>query len=141
MSVDLSKFPDYFKENMDALGLPAPASLYSSAVTALATIRRFKAFVTKYGKKVTVKELIKAGIVDEQLEVIELMVFSAYLGCLIGSACVALQRCAMGGTTIADIIWMATKHNINPPYLRSTLMRNRRILPQGRGEKNFVGPR
>lgn len=137
-----SDFYKYFKENMEAIGLPVPPeSLYGTAILALGTIRQYKTFIKKYGKRVTVREAFKAGLMIEQIEVVETALLSYYVGAIIGSVCVALQRCAMGGTTIADIVWRATKHDINPPYLRSTLMRNPRILPQGRGAKNFVGPR
>lgn len=51
-------------------------------------------------------------------------------------------RCAMGGTTISDILWVATHKGIHPPYLHSTLIRYPRITPKARrGVTNFSGPR
>ena len=100
-----SNFYKYFKENMEAMGLSAPASLFDSAGKALATVKTYMDFVKKFGTKVTVREAIGAGVMEEQMAVAGAVYASYYTGAVIGSICVAIQRCAMGGTTIADILW------------------------------------
>lgn len=137
-----SDFYRYFKENMDALGLPAPNSLYSSALTAYQTARKYIAFVAKFGTKVTVAEMIGAGIAEERYLVLDTMAVSYYVGAVIGSIGIATQRCAMGGTSIADVLMVATKKGIHPPYLHSVLLRNPGIVPKARrGTARFSGPR
>lgn len=137
-----SNFYKYFKENMEAIGLAAPASLFDSAGKALATAKTYMDFVKKFGTKVTVSEAIGAGVMEEQMTVAGAMYASYYVGAVIGSICVALQRSAMGGTTIADILWVANQKGVHPTYLHSTLVRYPRILPKARrGATNFSGPR
>lgn len=136
-----SPFYKYFKKNMDELGLPAPASLYESAITAIGTAKICTKLLKDFGTRVTVREAIGATVGFEKLEMIGTLGLAYYTGAVIGSICIAIQRTVTGGTTIADIIWVATKKGINPPGLRSTLVRHPRILPQGRGSKNFSGPR
>lgn len=47
----MSSFYSYFKENMEALGLPAPESLYGTAATALATLSTLNTLFEKFGRK------------------------------------------------------------------------------------------
>jgi len=58
----MSDFYKYFKENMEALGLPAPESLFGNAQLAIGTASTLVALVERLGKKVTVMELIGAGM-------------------------------------------------------------------------------
>jgi len=48
----MSDFYEYFKENMDALGLPAPSSLFGNAQLATATAATLIGLVEKFGKRV-----------------------------------------------------------------------------------------
>src|SRR5471032_2146824 len=127
-----SNFYKYFKENMDRLNLPAPYSLYGSALVAIGTAKGFMRFVKEFGTKVTVREAIGAGVAGEQLTIIETMAASYYVGAVIGSIGVALQRCAMGGTSMADVLLAVTNKGIRPPYLHSVLIRYPRIIPKPR---------
>jgi hypothetical protein len=43
----MSDFYKYFKENMDALNLPAPENLYGSVATAQASISGMLAYIDK----------------------------------------------------------------------------------------------
>ena len=54
----MSDFYKYFKENMDALNLPAPESLYGSITTAHASITGLLTYTDKFGPRVTVMEMI-----------------------------------------------------------------------------------
>jgi hypothetical protein len=60
-------FYSYFKENMETMGLPAPDSLFGKLATATATISAIVAAVEKFGRAVTLTELIGAGILSEKL--------------------------------------------------------------------------
>lgn len=47
----MPSFYDYFRENMESLGLPAPQSLFGSVSTAIATSTTTLTQVEKFGKK------------------------------------------------------------------------------------------
>ncbi|WP_295996199.1 hypothetical protein [Rugamonas sp.] len=137
-----STFYKYFKENMEATGLSAPASLFEAQGKAISTAKTYVEFIEQFGYKVTVREAIAAGIMEEKMAIAGMAYLSFYTGAVIGSIGVAPQRCAMGGTTISDILWVATRKGIHPPYLHSTLIQYPRILPKVRnGVTNFSGPR
>lgn len=85
----MSDFYKYFKENMDGLGVPAPETLFGSAQTAVANAAIFLSHIDKYGKAITVGDLIGAGTKLEQLGVIATLSASFYVGAVIGSIAVA----------------------------------------------------
>lgn len=114
-------FYSYFKENMDALGLPAPMGLYANAAAALSTASALSAFIEKFGAKVTLAELIGAGIRAEQLLVVGTMSASFYTGAVIGSIAVALGRTLSRGTTLADVLELAFKNSVQGHWLNQTL--------------------
>lgn len=117
----MSEFYKYFKENMDNLGLPAPETLFGSAQTAAANAAIFLGHIDKYGKAVTVRELIGAGTRFEQLGVFAALSASFYVGAVIGSLAVASGRSMAGGISIADVLVTANRHSLNRPWLVSTL--------------------
>jgi hypothetical protein len=57
----MSEFYRYFKENMDALGLAAPETLFANATTALATATALATQIDKFGSRVTVLEVVGAS--------------------------------------------------------------------------------
>ncbi len=63
----MSDFYKYFKENMDGLGLATPESLFSNSQLAVSTASTLLALIDKFGKKVTVAEMIGAGTTIEKL--------------------------------------------------------------------------
>jgi len=86
-------FGDCFGRNMNALGLPAPSSIFGTIGVATATIREIAKTVATYGTKVTIGEIIGAGVVEgavaaglgEVLGAIGGLTASFYLGACIGS--------------------------------------------------------
>ena len=52
----MSDFYKYFKENMGALGLTAPDSLFGTAQLAVGSAMTLVGLVEKFGKKVTPRE-------------------------------------------------------------------------------------
>lgn len=119
----MSKFYKYFKANMDSLGLPAPETLFGSAQTAVANAAIFLGHIDKYGKAVTVGDLIGAGTKLECLGVIAALSASFYVGAIVGSLAVATGRSLAGGISIADVVMTANRHGLNRPWLVSTLYR------------------
>lgn len=117
----MSEFYKYFKENMDALGLAAPEALFANATTALATATTLAVQVERYGKGVTVMEVIGAGTRLEKLAVVGACGAAYYAGAVVGSIAVALGRSLAGGTSLADVLLTARKNNLDRDWLRSCL--------------------
>ncbi len=55
----MDSFYSYFKENMNALGLPAPEGLFKTFGTAVATASTIGKLVEQFGTKVTVSRPLK----------------------------------------------------------------------------------
>jgi hypothetical protein len=116
-------FYSYFKENMNALGLPAPEGLFGTFTTAVATSSTLGKLVEQFGSKVTIRELIGAGTKLEILGVVAACSVSYYLGAVIGSIAVASGRTLSGGTSLVDVIETASRWGLNQPWLQSHLQR------------------
>ncbi len=120
----MSGFYTYFKENMESLGLPAPETLFGSLQAAVSNATIILSQIDKFGKKVTIKDLIGAGTRLEGLAVIGACSAAFYVGAIIGSIAVATGRSLAGGTSIADVIFTANKHHLYRSWLVSTLYEN-----------------
>lgn len=123
----MSDFYKYFKENMDALGLPAPESLYGNAQLALSSAGTLVGILERFGKRVTVMEMIGAGIKGEKLAMIAGMSAAYYVGAVIGSIAVATGRSLAGGMSIADVLLNAQMNQLHRPWLPSVLIRHPEI--------------
>lgn len=117
----MSDFYKYFKENMDSLGLPAPEGLFGTAQAAIANCAIFVAHIDKFGTKITVRELIKAGTRLEKLGVVAALSASFYVGAVIGSIAVAAGRSLGNGASLADALFEANRNKLHRPWLTSTL--------------------
>lgn len=113
----MSQFYKYFKENMEALHLSAPDEFFSSQEKALGAAYTITKAIDTFGPRVTVGELIGAGILSEKLCIAVSMGAAYYLGAVIGSIAVATGRSISGGVTIADVLFVANEHNLNRPWL------------------------
>lgn len=119
----MSDFYRYFKENMDGLGLPAPESLYGSLQTAVANAAVFAGHLDKFGKTITVAEMVGAGTRLEQLGVVATLSAAFYVGAVTGSIAVATGRTLSGGTSLADVLMLARRRNLYRHWLRHSLHR------------------
>lgn len=119
----MSDFYKYFQENMAALGLAAPESLFGSQQVALSTISAIIGFVDKFGTKVTVREMIGAGLRLEQLATLGAMGAAYYTGAAIGSLAVATGRTLTGGTSLGDVLFEASRRGFKRAWLTSLLHR------------------
>lgn len=117
----MSNFYKYFKENMDGMGLPAPETLFGSAQMAVGNLTIFLSQIDKFGKTVTVGQLIGAGTKLEQLSVIAALSASFYAGAVVGSIAVATGRSLAGGVSLSDVLLAANKYHVNRPWLVTTL--------------------
>jgi len=119
----MSDFYNYFKENMEGLGLPAPASLFGSVQAAVANASVILSQIDKFGRAATMGELIGAGTRLEGLGMIAACSASFYVGAVIGSIAVATGRSLAEGTSMADILHIAYRYNLNRPWLVHSLRR------------------
>jgi hypothetical protein len=129
----MSDFYGYFKENMEGLGLPAPDSLFGNAQLAIGNAAVLVGLVEKFGTAVTVRELIVAGTRLEQLAAAGSMAASYYVGAVIGSLAVATGRSISGGTSLADVLFEARRHQLSRPWLVQTLQRHPVMYKTGAG--------
>lgn len=119
----MSNFYKYFKENMSALGLPAPESLFGTVQTTLGTVTVLLGLIDKFGTRVTVAELIGAGTKLEKLGVVAACSAAFYAGAVIGSLAVATGRCLGNGTSLGDALVLAAKWGFKRPWLAALLHR------------------
>jgi len=120
----MSDFYNYFKENMEDLGLTAPPeSLFGTQQLAISTIAVILAFIDKFGTKVTVMEMLNAGTRLEQLSTLGALGAAYYAGAAIGSLAVATGRTLSGGTSLGDVLFEASKWGFDRPWLTSLLHR------------------
>lgn len=133
----MSDFYRYFKENMDGLGLPAPESLFGTMQTAVANATILLSQIDKFGKAVTIGELIGAGTKLEGLGTVAALSAAFYVGAIIGSIAIATGRSLSGGTSIADVVIVADRHKLNRPWLGSVLHRSPNIYRQSQSGKKM----
>ncbi|MEG5264219.1 hypothetical protein TRP66_07945 [Pseudomonas sp. JDS28PS106] len=117
----MSDFYKYFKENMDALNLPAPESLFGSLTAAVSTASTILGIIEKLGPSVTLREIIGAATKLEALAVIGAVSAAYYAGAVIGSIAVATGRTLANGTSLGDVLFTAEKYNLKPDWLSKYL--------------------
>jgi len=135
----MSNFYGYFKENMEALGLAAPPeSLFGTQQLTVSTISVILGCVDKFGTKVTVRELIRAGTRLEQLAVVGAVGASYYAGAAIGSLAVATGRTLSDGTSLGDVLVESSRWKFDRPWLTSLFHRMPGIYdPRVRGRIDY----
>ena len=117
----------YFTENMEALGLPAPESLFGTTKEVASNATVMLAYIEKFGPRVTIRELIGAGTRLEALATVSSMYASYYVGAVIGSLAVAAGRSLGRGASLADVLATAHRYELDRPWLELTLRHWRTI--------------
>lgn len=134
----MSDFYKYFKENMEALGLVAPGTLFGSQQLAVGTITAILGYIDKFGTKVTVREVIGAGTKLELLATVGALGAAYYAGAATGSLAVATGRTISGGTSLADVLYEASRWQFKRPWLTSLFHRRPGIYdPNLSGRKYY----
>ncbi len=123
----MSDFYKYFKENMDSLGLVTPENLFGSSQSAVSTASTLLALIDRFGKKVTVAEMVGAGTGVEKLAVLGAMNASYYVGAVIGSIAIATGRTLAGGASLSDVLLSAQMNHLHRPWLGTVMMRHPEI--------------
>ena len=97
-------FKKYFNENMQALGLPVPSTLFDNVTAAIANAGLVLEAVHTLGKGATMAEVIRATTGLEKLKVAASLGAAYYVGAVIGSIAVASGRVFGCGSRIADVL-------------------------------------
>lgn len=126
-------FYAYFKENMNALGLPAPEGLFNSVGTAVGTASTILGTIDTLGKGATMLEIAGATVALEKLAVLGAMSASIYAGAVIGSIAVATGRTLSCGSRIADFFAFTQQHNLYRPWLLEHMNKYPYILEEKPG--------
>jgi hypothetical protein len=116
-------FYRYFKEHMAGLGLPAPEGLFGTVQAAVANASVILSQIDKFGRRITIKEIIGAGTRLEGLGIIAGCSAAFYVAAVIGSLAVATGRTLSGGTSLADVLVTAQKYRLLRPWMASDLHR------------------
>ena len=119
----MSQFYAYFRENMEGMGLPAPETLFGTLQAAVANATVILSQIDKFGKAVTIGDLLGAGTRLEGLGVVAGCSAAFYVGAVIGSIAVATGRSLSGGSTLADVLAVANRHDLNRPWLMEVMHR------------------
>lgn len=126
--VNSEDFKRYFNENMEALGLPVPDSLFTSFAATLANARMMLGAANVGGAGATMGELAFATTVTEVLTVVAGLSAAGYVGAVVGSLFVASGRYAACGTSIADAISFIEENNLPLKTPRVFFANNPEIL-------------
>ena len=119
----MSDFYACFKENMDALGLPAPESLFGTAPIAVANAATILCQIDKCGLRATLREIIGAGARLDGLAAAGGCIAAYYAGAVVGSLAVANGRSLARGTSLADVVFTAKKNGLDRKWLVATWQR------------------
>jgi len=119
----MSQFYVHFRENMEGMGLPAPETLFGTLQAAVANATVILSQIDKFGRAVTLGELIGAGTRLEGLGVVAGCSAAFYVGAVIGSIAVATGRSLSGGSSLADVLAIANRHDLNRPWLMEVMHR------------------
>jgi hypothetical protein len=119
----MADFYDHFQKNMEALGLPAPQSLFGSVSAAVGNAAALLNQIDRFGKDVTIGEIIGTGTSLESLGCIAGCAAVFYVGAVIGSLAVASGKSLAGSTSLADVLYTAKAHKLDRKWLPATLQR------------------
>lgn len=138
----------YFKENMNELGLPAPASLFGSLTAAVSSIGAMSKYVKTFGTTATISEMVGTlaggstaaggGCVGLATALSEValafggLAAAFYVGACIGSLAVATGKYLSGGLSISDCISTANTHGLQTQWLGNYLNMNPSAIVPGK---------
>lgn len=131
-----TEFYKYFKENMEALGLPAPKGWFATKTSAVSIAGGIATAIKTFGARVTMGELIKAGVIttwktagaaaatSEALLVLGGLSASFYLGAIIGSLAVATGKILDCKIDMKFALSVAQQGGIQASWLSNIISQN-----------------
>lgn len=119
MAVVCGDFGNVFEENMNALGLPAPSSLFGTIQAAASNVATMLGALKTLGSGATIGELIGATTALELLSVVGSLSASFYVGACIGSLIVAsntAMKCTSRATVATTLQTWAGRNGLVIPH-------------------------
>lgn len=146
----------YFEQNMSALGLPAPKSLFGTLSTTTATIGSMATYVKTWGTSATLIEWVAtakggaiaagggvvgmATVLSEGVIIVGGLTASFYLGACLCSLMVATEKKITESLSYEDFFKIAHRYLIQTDrWLMDTLTKHPELL-KAKDEKNFPPP-
>lgn len=129
-------FVHYFEQNMNALGLPAPTTPYSTVLAIAGPLKGMSDAIVTYGRTATLTQLAMritwgfetAPIVARASGFILAMGAAYYTGAMIGSAAVATYKANSCGASILDVLAWARHYDMDTMWLEAELRSSPEIL-------------
>ncbi len=127
-------FSKAFQDNMAALRLPVPATLFSTLQTSIASVSAALGVLKALGPGATVAELIGATTGLELLSVAGSMLGVFYLGAVVGSLMVATGAAAEckdprgRQSSVAIAAWGASMGLSVPPFVIAHMLRHPEVF-------------
>lgn len=134
-------FRRYFNENMQALGLPVPSSLFDTYQTAVATATTLVGALKTLGKGATMAELLGATVGLEKLAVAASVGAAAYTGAVVGSIAVASGRSLGCGSRLSDFLLFAHQNRLYFDGLAVLVQHNPQVFDPSRSPRAAFGAR
>jgi hypothetical protein len=131
---------------MNALGLPAPFSLFSSLTTALGSLGAMLNAFKSVPPTATVGEMLGATLIKEKLDVVGVLATSYYVGAVIGSIIVAADstracRDPYRGKPLAKyrafFIWLASRGAVIPMDMQAFILNHPEVIEGGPMQKSY----
>ncbi len=132
-------FMNYFNENMKALNVPAPTTLFCSYQTTIATASTLVGTLHKLGKGATITQLVRTTVGMDKLMVAGALGAAVYTGVVIGSVFVATGRSLAGGYQISDMLVFLHRNNLQFRGWRAFFFHNPEVLDTTHSFRNRVG--
>ena len=137
-------FTKAFQDNMTALGMPAPSTLFFSLAAALKQLGVMIDAFQSVGSRATVAQLMAAAKLRDSFERIDEMSAMFYIGAVIGSVDVARKAAgACGGNTAAAQFrtftnWLSSRGALIPMELLTFVQNNREVVEDGPRRKSYA---
>lgn len=123
-------FFKYFKENMNALGMPVPKGMFDTYSRATLTAGSILGALQTLGPGATAAELFGATVAAKKVLVLAAFGACAYAGAVVGSIAVASGRALSCGTRISDMFVFLHKHDLEFDGWRLFYQLNPEVLNQ-----------
>jgi len=145
--MDCVSFSKTFQSNMNALGLPAPYSLFSSLTTAIGSLGAMLNAFKSVPPTTTVAEALGATFLKEKLDVVGVLATSYYVGAVIGSIIVASNaeracndpyRNTPLGKYRAFFSWMASRGVLISMDMQVFILNNPEVIAGGPRQKSYA---
>lgn len=105
-------FGRYFKENMNALGMPVPSGMFETYAQATATAGTIVGTLHTLGAGATAAELFGATVAAEKIMALAAIGAVAYVGAMVGSLAIATGRTLGCGSQISDMFVFIRQHEL-----------------------------